>query len=142
MCLGCVSRSARLIYVGRFTEVAIGSVSRSSLILSDSKAVDAEESGDAVDDKDRPVHVDNQGEDEVHPEIQQLQPRSNGREADHGQVDEDRASDEGSLHNRPQGEGLSQKMGQDDHGGHASEDECDNPAEQNEVVTGQNSRIR
>lgn len=69
MCLGCVSRSARLIDVGRFTEVAIGSVSGSCLILSDSKAVDAEECGDAVDDEDRPMHVNNKRKDQVHPEI-------------------------------------------------------------------------
>lgn len=128
--------------MGRFTEVAIGSVSGSTLILSDSKAVDTEESRDAVDDENRPVHVDNQGEEEVHPEIQQFQPWGNDREADHGQVNEDRATDEGSLHNSPEGEGLSQKMGQNDHGGHASEDERNNPAEQNEVVPGKNCRVR
>ena len=33
-------------------------------------------------------------------------------------------------------------MCQNDHGGHSSEDECDNPAEQNEVVPRKNSRIR
>lgn len=107
MGLGCVSRSARLIEVGRFTEVAVGSVSGGSLIFSDSKTVDAEEGRDAVDDEDRPVHVDNQSEKEVHPEIKQFQPRGNDREADHGQVDKDRASNEGSLHDSPEGEGLS-----------------------------------
>lgn len=142
MCLGCVSRSARLIYVGRFTEVAIGSVSLGSLILSDSKAVNTEESGDAVDDQNCPVHVDNQCEEEVHPEIEKFQPRGDCREANHGQVDEDRATNEGSLHNSPEGEGLSQEMGQNDHGCHASEDECDDPAEQNKVVAGKDSRIR
>ena len=59
MCLGCVSRSVRLIELGRFTEVAIGSVSGSTFILPDSKAVDAEESRDAIDDEDSPVHVNN-----------------------------------------------------------------------------------
>lgn len=45
------------------------------------------------------------------------------------------------MHDSPEGEGLSQKMGQNDHGGHPSEDERHNPAEQNEVIPGKNSRI-
>src|SRR3954468_20907576 len=141
MSLVGISGGARLLE-GSITQGAVSPVSGGTAVLADGKAVDAEESGDAVNNEDCPVHVDNKGEDKVDAEVKKLQPGSNHWEAQDGEVDKHRTTDKWGLQDSPVRERLSQEVVQDDHGGHTSKHKSDDPAEQDQVVVGQNGRVR
>jgi hypothetical protein len=136
-----ICRGPRINERGFTGKIAVCSIASSTAVLADGKAVDTQESGDAVDNKHSPVHVDNKRETEVCPDVQKFQPGGNGREAQEGQVDKDGANDQRGKQDSPTWEGLSNKVGQDDHGGHTSKDKGEDPAEQNEVVTRQDGRV-
>ena len=106
----------------------------SQLLLWDSKAVDTEVSTDAINDQECPAEVDNNCEDEVHPQVPQLRTSSQWRKAKNWKVESNGAADQWPEHDGPVWEWLLGEVGEDDFGGHAAEDERHGEAEEYQVV--------
>lgn len=124
----------------RLAKLAVSTVALGATVLADSETVDAQEGGDTVDNENSPVAVQDEREDEEQAQVPQLEPHGEGN-ADAGQVDQESTEDQGSLHDGPVRKLLLQQMGQNNHGGHAAEDERDSHAEQNEVVLSENAGV-
>lgn len=116
-------------------------ITSTRLVFLDSQASNAKEGANAIDSEKRPVHVRNEGEEEVAPQIEQLESSRDLREADAGEIGEHSTTVEWDGKGGPPGEWLLCQVEQDDLGGHATKDEADGDGEEDESVLLEESGI-
>lgn len=110
------------------------------------QAVDAEELADAGDDQVRPLAVHDGGEDEVEPEVPQLEAGGDGTECcpsdgEVGVVDQEGTADHGDQHDSPVWERLVGEVSKDDFRRHAAKDQRHGQAVEDQVVVFQDERV-
>lgn len=126
---------------GRLAELLESTVAVGGSVLADGQAVNTQEGGDTVDDQNCPVHVHDKGENQVQAQVPELERGIDHVEAQPRQVNPESTNDKRGLQDGPKREGLAQEMGENNHGGHAAENEGDDPDEEDEVVVGQDAGV-
>lgn len=126
---------------GRLAKLLESTVAVGGSVLADGQAVDTEEGGDTVDDQNCPVHVHDKSKDQVQAQVPELERGIDHMEAQPRQVNPESTNDKRGLQDSPERERLAQEMGEDNHGGHAAENEGDDPDEEDKVVVGQDAGV-
>ncbi|GMG29608.1 unnamed protein product [Aspergillus oryzae] len=124
------------------TKVTVSLLSGCRFVAPNRQTIDTQEGRDPVDDQECPVHIDDKGKEEIHPQVQELHPCAHPGKTNPGQVHQNSTANQRCLQDGPMGEWLSQQMRKNDLCSHPSKDERDCPTVQHQAVISQYSRIR
>lgn len=109
--------------------------------MGNGEAVDAKEVANAGSDQPSPAGVDDEGKNQISPQVEVLEFGRDSRKSEAGKISEERTSDQRPEHDSPEGKGLLGEMSENHLGGHTTKDEAHANTEEHQVVLGHQGRV-